>query len=96
MTTADNDLSRSRVPMDIAQTQAQSEIQEYLQFSQKRRRLFPRAALVGLLAGLVAIAFRAILAARDNLRNGLIGWAHHDPLMGWIVSLSFVLKRTPG
>lgn len=62
---------------DLAQTQAQSEIQEYLQFSQQRRRLFPRAALVGLLAGLVAVAFRAILAAGDNLRNALIAWAHH-------------------
>jgi len=77
------------ISADVSQVQVRSEIQEYLQVSQQRRRLFPRAALVGLLAGLVAIAFRAILAAADSLRNALIAWAHHYPLMGWVFPVCF-------
>lgn len=73
----------------VTQTQVRSEIQEYVQFSQQRRRLFPRAALVGLLAGTVAIAFRAVLAAGDTLRTLLIVWAHHIPLLGWLFPVVF-------
>lgn len=75
--------------MSVSQTQASSEIQEYLHFSQQRRRLFPRAALVGLFAGLVAIAFRAVLAIGDNLRNALILRAHHYPHFGGLFSVLF-------
>ncbi len=89
MNNARNNAAPAREPMDVAQTQAKSEIQEYLQFSQQRRRLFPRAALVGLLAGLVAVAFRAILAAGDNLRNASIAWAHHYPVLGCLIPISF-------
>jgi CIC family chloride channel protein len=74
---------------DVRDAQVRSEIQEYLHVSQQRRRLFPRAALVGLLAGLVAVAFRAVLAAADSLRNALIAWAHHFPLVGWLVPVCF-------
>ncbi len=70
--------------VETATAQVQSEIQDYLHVSQQRRRLFPRASLVGVLAGLVAIAFRAILAAGDSLRDALIVWAHHYPYFGWI------------
>ena len=69
--------------------QVRSEIQEYLTFQQQRRRLFPRAALVGLLAGLLAVAFRAILAAGDNLRNLLLVRAHQWPAVGWILPVLF-------
>ena len=81
--------------MDVSQAQVRSEIQEYLHVSQQRRRLFPRAALVGLLAGLVAIAFRAVLAAGDNLRNALIAWAHHYPLFGWLFPVSSARSGAP-
>ena len=73
----------------LTQAQVRSEIDEYLQFSLQRRRLFPRAALVGLLAGALAIAFRAALMGADALRNALIGWAHHFPSAGWIFPLLF-------
>jgi chloride channel protein, CIC family len=75
--------------MQTAQTQVRSEIREYLQVSQQRRRLFPRAALVGLVAGLVAIAFRAILMGGDNLRAALVAWAHRFPLFGWLLPMLF-------
>lgn len=84
-----NDKNPSTAQESIEQAQAQSEIQEYLYLRQQRRRLFPRAALVGLLAGLVAIAFRAVLAAGDNLRNTLIARAHHYPGFGWLFPVFF-------
>jgi CIC family chloride channel protein len=74
---------------DKAAEQVRSEIQEYLYVSEQRRRLFPRAILAGALAGLVAIAFRAALAAGDAARNGLIHWAHHYPFLGWIFPVLF-------
>ncbi|HZP82642.1 MAG TPA: H(+)/Cl(-) exchange transporter ClcA [Chthonomonadaceae bacterium] len=80
------DLSPER---DVSQEAVRSEIEEYLHIRQQRRRLFPRAALVGFLAGLVALAFRAALAAGDAARNTLIAWAHHVPLFGWIFPLLF-------
>ncbi len=76
-------------PAEISQNQVRSEIHEYLHFSQQRRRLFPRAALVGLLAGLVAVAFRALLAGADTLRSALITRAHHYPAFGWALPVCF-------
>ncbi len=67
----------------------QSEIQEYLSVRQQRRRLFPRAALVGLLAGSIAVAFRVVLAAGDSLRGAMLVWAHHFPLAGWLFPMCF-------
>jgi CIC family chloride channel protein len=66
-----------------------SEIEEELAVRQQRRRMFPRAALVGLIAGLVAALFRAVLALADTLRNGLIAWSQHFPLWGWIFPILF-------
>jgi len=66
-----------------------SEVQEYLHVRQQRRRLFPRAALVGLLAGLLAVAFRIVLAEGDSLRNALLAWAHLHPVFGWFCVVLF-------
>jgi CIC family chloride channel protein len=69
--------------------EARSEIQEYLEVSHQQHKLFPRAALVGLCAGGIAVIFRAFLAGADNLRNTLIDWAHAMPLFGWIFPMLF-------
>ncbi len=61
-----------------------SEIQEYLEARQQRRRIFPRAALVGACAGVVAISFRAALTGAGILRKELVSWAHRMPVVGWI------------
>ena len=61
-----------------------SEIQEYTAESKRRRQLFPRAALVGLGAGLVAALFRAALTGADALRNQLLIWSHNYLVLGWI------------
>ena len=84
-----NQASPPQAPRTAAQEQARSEIQDYVQVRQQRRRLFPRAALVGLLAGLVATAFRALLTVGDNLRNGLVIWAHQFPVFGWVFPVAF-------
>lgn len=89
MKQASNNAASSLEQTEVSQAPVRSEIQEYLHVRQQRRRLFPRAALVGLLAGLVAIAFRAVLAAGDNLRNTLLAWAHHFPLFGWLFPVFF-------
>jgi chloride channel protein, CIC family len=61
-----------------------SEIQEYLDVSQQRRWIFPKAALVGAGAGITALLFRAALTEADALRNNLLIWAHSLPFLGWL------------
>lgn len=75
-------LTNSTEHLTASSAQVQSEIQDYLNVRQQRRRLFPRAALVGLIAGLVAVALRVTLAHGDRLRNQLIAWAHQFPRFG--------------
>jgi CIC family chloride channel protein len=70
-------------------TAIRSEVHEYLHVRQQRRRLFPRAALVGLLAGLLAVAFRIVLAEGDALRNALLAWAHLHPAVGIVCVVLF-------
>lgn len=66
-----------------------SEIQEYLTVRQQRRWIFPRAALVGAAAGVMALLFRAALTGMDALRNRLIEWAHGFPAWGWLLPILF-------
>lgn len=73
----------------VAAAEAESEIQEYLEVSEQRHKLFPRAAIVGALAGSVAVIFRALLAGADALRNQLIHWAQALPMLGWIFPILF-------
>ena len=72
-----------------SKTKPLSEIQEDLVIRQQRQRLFPRAALVGLGAGLIASLFRAVLAGADTLRNALVTWSQQFPVWGWIFPLLF-------
>jgi hypothetical protein len=39
---------------------------------EQRRKVFPRAVLIGLLAGLLAVAFRWALSGGERLRTHLI------------------------
>jgi len=71
------------------ETQARTEIQEYLDVSHEQHKLFPRAVLVGIAAGGVAVIFRAFLAGGDLLRNRLIAWSHGVPMLGWIFPMLF-------
>jgi CIC family chloride channel protein len=68
-----------------------SEVEEDIAIRQQRRRIFPRAALVGLCAGIVASFFRIVLAGADVLRNQLIDWSQQFPTMGWLFPMTFGL-----
>ncbi len=72
-------------------TLMQSEIQEYLNVRQQRRWVFPRAALVGACAGVVALLFRAGLLGADALRNQMLAWAQSTPAWGWLFPVLFTL-----
>lgn len=74
---------------NAANDSVRSEIQEYLEIRQQRRWIFPRAALVGACAGIVALLFRVALTESDHLRNNMITWAHQRPALGWIFPVLF-------
>lgn len=75
--------------VENAATDLKSEVREFLDVSQRRRRLLPRAALVGVVSGVMAVVFRSLLALADYARNGLLGWAHQFPIWGWIFPILF-------
>lgn len=60
-------------------------MQAHVSPHRQRRRLFPRALLVGGLAGGVAVGFRWSLEGVDVLRDRLIAWAHQYLLWGWLL-----------
>lgn len=77
-------------PLEGAVPVDQTEVQDYLDARQQRRWIFPRAALVGLCAGIVALLFRMALSTADSLRNQLIRWSQEIPL-GWIMPVFLAL-----
>jgi CIC family chloride channel protein len=64
-----------------------AQVRDYFALQGQRRKLFPRALLVGLLAGGIAVAFRWALEGGDILRNRLIDWAHQAPTWGWLLPM---------
>src|SRR5215468_8656234 len=64
-----------------------AQVRDYFTLQGQRRKLFPRAVLVGLLAGGTAVAFRWALERGDFLRKQLIVWAHQAPTWGWLLPM---------
>lgn len=64
---------------DVTPDDISREIRDVALRRERRRRLAPRAALVGVLAGLTAAAFRLTLEACDRGRNALFQRAHSWP-----------------
>ena len=54
------------------------------------------AVLVGVLTGLMAATFRILLAGIGTLRNGLIGWAQGNPLIGFVIVVAASAGATAG
>jgi len=79
----ENDKERPTSPERLA-SDTHSEIEEYTAVSKQRRRVLPRAALVGVCSGLAAGLFRLVLAGADRLRTDFIVWAHQFPYLGWL------------
>jgi chloride channel protein, CIC family len=65
------------------------EVRDFLRAHERRRRQIPRAALVGLVAGLVAVAFHWVLDAGAQLRNSLIVYAHAHSPWGVLLPIAF-------
>jgi CIC family chloride channel protein len=66
---------------------ATSEIHEYEQIRHRRRRMLPRAALIGIAAGAFASLFGQVLAWGDDLRANLLDWSHQYPAAGWLAPM---------
>jgi CIC family chloride channel protein len=66
-----------------------SEVADYLANRSERRRLLPRAALVGLLSGTLALLFRLALEASDKLRTSLLTASHGLGSFGVILPILF-------
>ncbi len=71
-----------------------SGIQEYLATRQQRRRILPRAVLVGACAGITALLFRAALTGASVLRNEILSQAYSKPMWGWVFPVLFTLLGT--
>jgi CIC family chloride channel protein len=71
--------SEAETHPDITRGDVGRELRDFARRQERRRRVVPRAGLVGILAGLTAAAFRATLDAADGLRNALFGFAHRLP-----------------
>ena len=67
----------------------QREVRDFQRAHELRRRQLPRSLLVGLFAGLVAVAFRAALAEADRLRDWLLVYVRAHPF--WALPLPLVL-----
>jgi chloride channel protein, CIC family len=70
----------SAADSDLAPGDIGKEIRDFDRRQERRRRIAPRAMLVGILAGLVASAFRLTLEAADRAREALLSAAHRMPL----------------
>lgn len=69
--------------------QVESEISDYLDSNRRFRQLLPRAALVGLLAGIMAVAFRIVLVEADHTQAWVLAWASQFPTWGWLIMVMF-------
>jgi chloride channel protein, CIC family len=85
---ADNQVP-TRGPRMTSSAMTDSAFRAFLYQRQQRRGLYPRAVLVGLLAGLLAIAFGEALEQLEHLRHSLILWAQQLPRWGWIFPVLF-------
>jgi CIC family chloride channel protein len=61
----------------------QGEIRDFVRAHEQRRRQLPRAIVVGVLAGSVAVAFTRALVVADDLRTALITRAHAFGVWGF-------------
>jgi CIC family chloride channel protein len=65
------------------------EMQAVVRAHERRRRQFPRAVIVGVLAGFLAVAFRFGLDAAERLRGALVLYAHAHAPWGIVMPIAF-------
>jgi CIC family chloride channel protein len=69
---------------------------EYEKLNRERWTLFPRAALIGLVGGLVAVAFRVALEAGAARRMALSEWSQKHLWFGFLLSVAVTLAAVGG
>lgn len=74
---------------EITPSVVSGELRDFVRAHERRRRQFPRAALVGLLVGLMAVAFRYALDGVDGLRDSLIAFSYSYPAWGFLIPIAF-------
>jgi CIC family chloride channel protein len=79
----------------------QAEVEEYLENKVARRRLFPRAVVVGVMAGAIAVGFRVALHIAELGRAWVMRSLHVSPLLqalfaGAVVALGVVCAFSIG
>jgi CIC family chloride channel protein len=68
-----------------AEPRAQRELREFVRLQEQRRRHLPRALIIGVLSGLMAVAFGRSLEISEHLRDQLIEWALRFGTLGALV-----------
>jgi CIC family chloride channel protein len=79
----------SPITLETPAAQAESEIEEYLSIRRQLQRVLPRAAVVGLFAGGIAIAFSGSLILATGMRNAILAYAHRLPAGGVLLPVGF-------
>lgn len=74
-------MSRNSEPESLEEAAAQVEVDEFLETRVVRRRLFPRAILVGIVSGSIAAGFRLALQGAEALRSNLLSLLKVGPLV---------------
>jgi CIC family chloride channel protein len=63
-------------PAAISSRDVRRHLRDFARRQERRRHLLPRAVLVGVLAGFVAVLFRRVLDLCDGWRDALFRFAH--------------------
>lgn len=75
---------RKKMPNSAPQTPGQIEVQEFLQTSVLRKRLLPRAVLVGIASGIIAVCFRIGLQFCEDARLWIVTHAPGSPVLSFL------------
>src|SRR6185437_12847158 len=89
MAEAPDDRPAPSAPSAVTGDVVQGEMRDLVRAHERLRRQLPRALLVGILAGLCAVAFRAALSLAERLRGGLVGYAHTHGPWGFLLLPAF-------
>src|SRR4051794_16516956 len=76
-------------PDGVTAAAVRGEVRDFVRAHERRRHQIPRAALVGILAGLLGVAFRRTLDLGDLFRALLIEIGHQHPSWGFLLPILF-------
>ena len=74
---------------EVTPRAARRQMRDFLRVHEQRRRQLPRALLVGLLAGLVAVSFQFLLVQADGVRDRLVLYSYSVGWWGFVLPMAF-------